>query len=501
MPFIVVEDNALQHTVPIIAIVTLLRYALILTLAFSRFATGDLQRQVQNIVAAADLNKGTASVCIIDSATNSAIVEINAHKSMIPASNQKLFTTGAALHVLGPRFSFKTRLLRVGNNLIVVGDGDPTLGDTELGGINDWSKERAMLHSELQPWVGAVRKTGIKTIDTLFIDDRIFDQNFIHPSWPTNQINNWYCAQIAGINYHLNVVHFFPSPNPGTCASLGMVTPEMPWMTIGNKTTSKTGKKDSSSFWVSRPPNSNTLTARGNVNATHSNPVKVTFHDPPLLFGNALASALRANGISVKTIQRVTPNSPMSQGKELYVRTTPISDALLRSNRDSHNLYAEALLKRLAASATQRSGTFDEGATIIEAAISQRLGDRQSGLSIADGSGMSRDNFTSTRTLAKWLATFKLDEPTGSSLVSSLATPGNGTLESRFKGISLDGATVHAKSGYLRGVCSLSGYIVFDSGKSPIIFSIIVNDIKGTVKGAKKMQEQIVAELIRSEKN
>lgn len=475
-----------------------LRFVLLLILSLSHIALGDLQSRVENIVTNADLNNGSLSLCIIDTTSNNAIAEINAQMSMIPASNQKLFTTGAALHVLGPNFIFQTRILRDGNTLIVVGDGDPSLGDTELAGIKDWSTERLMLESELQPWIDAVQNADVESVDTLYIDDRIFDQNFTHPTWPANQINNWYCAQVAGINYHLNVVHFFPSPIRGNHASLGMVTPEMPWLAIGNKTTSKTGKKDSSSFWVSRTPNSNTMTARGNVNATHTQPVRVAFHDPSMLFGYTLASTLRENGIAVKEVQRVRADSRTSQGEELYVHSTPISDALLRSNRDSHNLYSEALLKRLAASATNRSGTFDNGATIIEAAVTQRLGDTQSGLSVIDGSGMSRDNHTSSRTLARWLASFKLEEPTGIALLSSLATPGCGTLESRFKKVELNGATVHAKSGYLRGVCSLSGYILFDSGRSPIVFSIIINDIKGTVKGAKKMQEQIVAELIRT---
>jgi D-alanyl-D-alanine carboxypeptidase/D-alanyl-D-alanine-endopeptidase (penicillin-binding protein 4) len=496
MSLICVEDNAVARSVPIIANVYLKRFALIFTFFLSRVLLGDVQSEVAKIVAQADLNKGSASVCVLDTESGNAIVEINAQMSMIPASNQKLFTTGAALHVLGPQFAFQTTLLRIGNSLIVVGDGDPTFGDTDLAGIKDWSTERQMLQSELQPWVDAVQKSGLKSIETLYIDDRIFDQNFIHPSWPADQINNWYCAQVAGINYHLNVIHFFPSPNHGTRATLGQYTPAMPWMTIGNKTSSKTGKKDSSSFWVARTPNSNTLTARGNVNATHTEPVKVAFHDPSMVFGNTLASELRKNGIEVNSVERVLPSSSKSQGDSLLVRRTPIGHALQRSNRDSHNLYAEALLKRLSASVTQRPGSFDEGAALIETAIVQRLGDAQRGLTIADGSGMSRKNQTTTRTLARWLASFKRNEPAGEALINSLATPGTGTLESRFKKVKLNGATVHAKSGYLRGVCSLSGYILFHSDRAPIVFSIIVNDIKGTVKGAKNMQERIVEALI-----
>ena len=80
-------------------------------------------------------------------------------------------------------------------------------------------------------------------------------------------------------------------------------------------------------------------------------------------------------------------------------------------------------------------------------------------------------------------------------LVASLATPGNGTLAKRFCDIELGEATIHAKSGYLRGVCALSGYIIFD-GRKPIVFSILVNDVEGTVSGAKKMQEAIVSATI-----
>jgi D-alanyl-D-alanine carboxypeptidase/D-alanyl-D-alanine-endopeptidase (penicillin-binding protein 4) len=496
MPLIYVEDNAVARSVPIIANVTLARFALIFTFILSRGVFGDVRSEVAKIVAHADLNNGIASVCIIDTQSGNTVVEINAQKSMIPASNQKLFTTGAALHVLGPQFTFQTSLLSNGNSLIVVGDGDPTFGDSDLAGVKDWSTERQMLESELKPWVDAVQKSGLKSIEMLYIDDRIFDQNFIHSSWPADQINNWYCAQVAGINYHLNVVHFFPSPNPGGRANLGLYAPSMPWMSIGNKTSSKTGKKDSSSFWVSRTPNSNSMTARGNVNATHTKPVKVAFHDPSMFFGNSLASELRKNGIAIGSVERVPLSAPMSKGDVLFVRKTPISSALLRSNRDSHNLYAETLLKRLSASATKRPGSFEDGASTIETAVAQRLGGIHHGLTVADGSGMSRENQTTTRTLARWLSSFKLDEPAGEALVKSLATPGNGTLESRFKSAKLDGATIHAKSGYLRGVCSLSGYILFDSGKAPFVFSIIVNDIKGTVRGAKKMQEQIIEALI-----
>jgi D-alanyl-D-alanine carboxypeptidase/D-alanyl-D-alanine-endopeptidase (penicillin-binding protein 4) len=480
--------------------VTLLRFVICTLLATASTAIGDLPVDVQRIVNSSDLHNGTAGICIIDMATGKSLVQINATKTMIPASNQKLLTTGTALHVLGPAFEFKTRLFLDGQNLTIVGDGDPTIGDVALQKLSNCADENAILDTELKPWVDAVKSSGVDKIETLYVDDRIFDQNFVHPSWPADQINNWYCAQVSGLNYHLNVVHFLPRPRSGRTAALGNIAPRMNWVSIGNKTTSKTGKGTASSFWVARLPNTNKMTARGNVNATHKVPVKVAFHDPALVLGNTFADALRRSGISVGKVKHVDSKSGKALGTILHTHSTPIQTALNRSNTDSHNLYAETLLKRIAAQATGRSGTFDEGGNVVEAVLEQRLNVTVSQVQASDGSGMSRKNQISPRVLARWLASFDLDDSAGKSLVQSLATPGIGTLKNRFKGIDLQGGTVHAKSGYLRGVCTLSGYITFKN-RAPLVFSILVNNVKGTVKGAKKMQERIVAAAIAHASN
>ena len=451
-----------------------------------------MQAEVEQIVRTASLNKGHASVHLIDTESNATLASHNSSKMMIPASNQKLLTTGTALHVLGPTFHFETKLVRDVNDVHIVGDGDPTFGDMELHPELEGTSERAFLDNELDEWVYAIQKSGLSNIDTLFINDSIFDQNFVHPTWPADQINNWYCAQVAGVNYHLNVIHFYPSPRSGTRASLGTLSPAFDWLTINNRTSSKTGKKNKSSFWVARLPNSNEMTARGNVKATHKEPVKIAFHDPPMVFAKSLASKLRKSGIKVDTVKR-TESTP--SGTVIFTKRTPLSTALMRANVNSHNMYAEALIKRIAAE-TGTQGSFEEGSAIVERVVSQRIGNATH-LSIADGSGMSRKNQMNTQTLCKWLASFDLNEPAGVMLLNSLATPGEGTLRSRFKTFKVDGVQVHAKSGYLNGVCTLSGYITFEE-RAPVAFSIFVNDVKGTVKGAKNMHEALVLATIHS---
>ena len=468
------------------------QYLLLLSAFFTQQTLADLQSDVERIVSNASLNKGHASIHIIDTETNAPLASINSSKMMIPASNQKLLTTGSALHVLGPSFHFETKLIKDGNNVHIVGDGDPTFGDMELHPELEGTSERAFLDRILDEWVNAIKQSGSSSIDTLFINDSIFDQNFIHPTWPADQINNWYCAQVAGVNYHLNVIHFYPSPVNGTRASLGTYSPAIDWLTINNRTSSKTGKKDKSSFWVARLPNSNEMTARGNVKATHKEPVKVAFHDPPMVFAQSLASRLRKHGITVKDVKR-TRNTPI--GDVIFVKRTPLQLALMRANVDSHNMYAEALIKRIAA-ATGVQGSFEEGSEVVERSVAQRIG-HANPLTVADGSGMSRKNQLTTQALCQWLASFDIEEPAGEMLLDSLATPGEGTLRNRFKTFDIDGVQVHAKSGYLNGVSTLSGYITFEH-RAPVAFSIFVNGVKGTVKGAKNMHEALVLATIHS---
>ena len=234
------------------------------------------------------------------------------------------------------------------------------------------------------------------------------------------------------------------------------------------------------------------MTARGNVKSIHKEPVKVAFHDPPMVFTRSLASRLRTAGIKVNMVKR-TDNTP--KGNTIFVKRTPLSRALLRANVDSHNMYAESLIKRIAA-ATGVQGSFEDGSEIVERALSQRIG-KAHHISVADGSGMSRKNQLTTEALSKWLSSFDIDEPAGQMLLDSLATPGEGTLLNRFKTFDATEAQIHAKSGYLNGVSTLSGYITFEHRK-PITFSIFVNGVKGTVKGAKSMHEALVLATIYS---
>jgi D-alanyl-D-alanine carboxypeptidase/D-alanyl-D-alanine-endopeptidase (penicillin-binding protein 4) len=180
------------------------------------------------------------------------------------------------------------------------------------------------------------------------------------------------------------------------------------------------------------------------------------------------------------------------------VIATPITTVITRCNQDSENLYAECLLKRLGHEMTGQPGSWANGAAIARAIMHERLDEPSisSGLVIADGSGLSRENRISPRIMTLWLNSFDDDADLSEEFIASLATAGEtGTLSSRFSSVDLHGAAVHAKTGYIDGVSCLSGFVTSSAGQR-MSFSIMVNDLTASrVRNAKKLQEQIVGAM------
>jgi D-alanyl-D-alanine carboxypeptidase/D-alanyl-D-alanine-endopeptidase (penicillin-binding protein 4) len=152
-------------------------------------------------------------------------------------------------------------------------------------------------------------------------------------------------------------------------------------------------------------------------------------------------------------LQRLNPNSNISSNKSLkdWVRVT---------NLRSNNYYADTLLKRIG------------GGGIAKKTLTN-LGINPRGFHFADGSGLSRRNIATPRALVDTLRVMYSD-PNREIFFASLPTAGvSGTLRNRMKRTSAQGV-VHAKTGTLRGVRALSGYLDHRE-YGTLIFSIIGN--------------------------
>lgn len=467
-----------------------------------------LNLSIERTISRAKVGAAATSVYAVDLSTGTTLAAVRADEAMIPASNQKLLTTGAAMLVLGSDFVFKTELLLDGTTLVVRGAGDPALGDPELLAKRD---KPLAVDEVLDFLAGAVAKAGITRVDKVVIDDRVFDRQLVHSSWPTDQYERTYCAQVSGLNFRANTLAIFVRPGVGSgAAPLHTTEPAAGWIDV-DKRNIRTVTEGKNIISLTRPPSTNRFVLRGEVRAATQAPIEITVDQPALLFGRVLADRLLRAGVAVgsreagdpRQYQDPSPDVVMveasagpSQGRTLAQVTTPLMDVLHRCNVDSQNLYADCLFKLAGQKVTGEPGSWDSGASVIRMMVSQKLGPQAvTGATIVDGSGLSRLNAVSTRSLGSWLGALAKDERAGDAFVATLPVPGEGTLEKRFRG-KKPSSEVRGKSGFINGVRSLSGYLTAKDSGRRVAYSIIMNNVPGQFGGeAKDLHEDIIQVL------
>ena len=463
-----------------------------------------LNAKVRGLVARAKLGKSSVAVSVRNCANNQELVGINAGQAMIPASNMKIFSTGAALRTLGGDFEFTTQLVHDGTNLILLGDGDPTTADPEvfsemLVRLPDGTEEKFNEETILNFWVNGTRSAGITSAQNLLIDDRVFDQNFVHPSWKADQLNRRYSAEVGGLNYHGNCIDFRPKPAAGK-PNWDEHRPRAPWIFNGSRNKSKNGKDNTP--WIAGKAGKDPIEFRGIVKQKAITPVPITVHDPPIFFGKLIQNRMRAGDIFIGGVSRVDPQAVKPSGTiiEPVIRTSLLRVIEL-CNEESFNLYAESLLKRTVHAKTGRPGSWNEADAIMKKIIVDTLGNSSKGLLtgvvFADGSGLSRLNRINAALMTWWLSALQKDPEYGEAFVDSLALGGKeGTLKKRFSKALPNDAILDAKTGYINGVSCLSGYVSQPGGRR-YAFSVLVNNCS-SIGNAKKLQEKIVQAIAAS---
>src|ERR1051326_3907501 len=100
-----------------------------------------LAPKINAILGEKDLARGFWGIEIVSLNTGQILYSQNADKLFIPASNTKLFTTAAALALIGPDYKYHTTVEtngsldkygRLSGDLVLVGRGDPNLSGREL---------------------------------------------------------------------------------------------------------------------------------------------------------------------------------------------------------------------------------------------------------------------------------------------------------------------------------------------------------------------------------
>lgn len=428
-------------------------------------------------------------VHVVDLEGGETVYAWNADEARVIASNTKLFTTAAALDGLGPGYFFETRLLARGRvadgvlagDLGVVGGGDPSISGRQDGDP----------YSVFRGWAAELRALGVGRVDgDLLLDHGLFEDQTIHPDWPRDQLTRWYEAPVGGLSFNDNcvLVRVWPGGNGGR-ARVELVPPA-PLLEVDN-TARTVASARGQRVHISRT--GTTIDVHGRI-WYGSGPVEtwVTVPDPVEYFGAGLRDALSREGVELRG--RVVPveRLPGPLWRRVAVHRSDLVDAVRVVNKRSQNFYAESLLKLLAAERCHE-GSWRQGVRAVGDFL-VGLGAARGSFTMADGSGMSRENRFTPRHLTALLR-HMFYHPAGAEFAQSMPYGGEdvGSWKKRLADPPYAG-NVYAKTGTLDGVSALSGYARSLSGRT-YAFSILCNQAPSAAD-SREVQDRIVKALI-----
>lgn len=390
-----------------------------------------------------------------------------------PASNFKLLVSAAGLDMFGPRHTFKTYLAKDGDDLWLIGTGDPGPGDYRLARA---AGETPV--SMLEQWAIELERRGIHRIPgDLVYYDGAFDRQLVHPAWYKHFLVDWYAAPVAGLNFNDNSIDITVSPGePDKPAKYEVMPPVDNIKVINNCIT---GDKKSPS--IRKSPGELVYTLGGGC-TERKELISKPIDDPGAFFAEALRVQLTKRGIQIAGRVRrseapLDGAMPPPASKIIATHETKITDVLARINKNSQNMFAECMAKLTgqafeAKQGRQVPGSWESGAAALHAFL-KKNGIDDSKLSAIDGSGLSDRNRVTTRMLTE-LMTVMFSRPDGEVYRDSLTIAGvDGSLKDRMAGLK---GKVYGKTGYIGGVCSTSGYLQTRAGQW-LAFSFIHNKV------------------------
>jgi serine-type D-Ala-D-Ala carboxypeptidase/endopeptidase (penicillin-binding protein 4) len=441
------------------------------------------------------------------------IFSMNADRHISPASNQKLFSTAAALYYLGPEFRYSTYVLADGpiqngvlsGDVILYGTGDPAISARLLG------RSRGPLEELADSLVanGIREVTGEVVGDGSYLDDR-----HIGEGWRREYRLASYSAPVGALSFAENLINLRVTPGAAAGqpaqfrsipATSGLALHNEVRTVASGATRVRFDHDDERGMIISGQ------IARGSAGVTRVMPVV----DPANFTAAAFRAVMEERGIIVRGGVRTVAHPGNSRvgmharaaaengngrraPRVLGVHLSPSVQELANvTNQISQNMYAEALLKTVGR-AVLGDGSARGGAEAIRYMLECEAGLNPEALQIVDGSGLSRLNRVTPRAtihLLSFMSRSALWENYYATLPEA-AAPGElrHSLRNRL-GATPAARNLRAKTGTISGVSSLAGYVTSASGER-IAFAIYVNETPSTAI-AKRIEDAIGIRLAR----
>jgi len=448
----------------------------------------DLSEALRKVVENKPFSSARTSIQVLDAESGQSVFSHDPDMVLKPASNMKVVTSATAVALLGPEFRFKTAFYAsrppdasgvVHGDIFIKGGGSPGLVGEEW-----WLIARRM------------RALGITKIEGDVVgDDTYFDDVRRGPRWPSPVVDNPYNAPVSALSCFYSSVSITVTPtSPGRPPEV-FLDPFSSYFRVVNRAITSSQGLD---LRVGRQwdGQQNIIHVEGRI-PTGSGPITTyrSVEEPTLYALSAFKDAVAREGIAITGTLRA---GVVPRGSHfLHVHESkPLADLIQDMNKESNNFMAESILKTIGAETGGAPGSSQKGAAAVKRYL-ETLGVSTEGLVQVDGSGLSPDNRVSSNILARILLATRNDFQAAPEFMASLPIGGiDGTLDHRMMGGPAT-RKIRAKTGFINGVSSLSGYAWNENGRL-LVFSILVNDAGGGLGDVIRSVDRFCSTLVRS---
>lgn len=438
-------------------------------------ATVPLGDQVLDVISSGEWHRAHWGIDVRDAATGEEVFSYNAERLFVPASSLKLVVAATAAHLLGPGYRFATSFFASGpvedgtlrGDLVVRGTGDPNLSGRF---------DRPMT-ADLEAFADSLLAHGVKRIaGGVVADVSHWKDEPLHTDWEHYDLYWWYAAPTGPLGFNDNAIDFTIRPGPPGAPARVSWRPLTGAFVFANRT--RTVPAGEEATWdFARVPGTDTIYAFGDIPAdAGARTEHFAVRDPGAYFARVLLEILREKGIevereAVRVVREPAQGAVAGSERIFSYWSRPLTDVIGPVLLRSQNWFAEQLLKTLGRE-FRSEGSWSAGLEVEVSYLRDEVGLDTLSFRLRDASGLSAGNLVTPAALTRLLA--HLHGTTAGAVVRDalpVSAAADGSLRSRF--LDLPGR-VRAKTGHIRNVDSLSGYLEADSGRV-LAFSVIVN--------------------------
>jgi D-alanyl-D-alanine carboxypeptidase/D-alanyl-D-alanine-endopeptidase (penicillin-binding protein 4) len=403
------------------------------------------------------------AVLLQEAGTGRTLLSHNAQTPVNPASLAKLLTTLAALDQLGPAWTWSTPVWLQGSvsegvldgSLFIKGTGDPKL-----------VVERVWL------LLRRVQQLGVREIrGDIVLDRSAFAAQPADPAEFDGDPTRPYNVQPDALLLNFKSVTYSFVPDAPRGVALVGVDPVLAGTQVDRSVRLSAGPCDD---W------------RGNLKASFADATRVRFAGTfpaacgelvwpvadadPASYNARLIEALWRD-LGGKLSGRVLDGSaPAGVKPSFEVKSPPLADMVRDINKYSNNVMAQQLFLTLALQRQPaQPATAEAARALLRDWLTLRVGELPPGMHLDNGSGLSRETRLSAALLVRLLQQ-AWSSPSMPELLSSL--PING-LDGTLRRSRATPGRAHLKTGSLRDVAGVAGYVLSDSGRRYVLVAII----------------------------